>query len=519
MSDAELRARIARLSGAIEQHRTTANQYSSRGRGYYSPVRARGRGHYAAVPGRNMTLNNTKTSGTAAAPTTYSPPTTVASTPSTSYKASPHRTLVNTQASSSTVPNNTQTSTVTTPRKVVIDGVTFTVKGRKLVREGVSPLPAAIKRGTHVLVRKSDKNKNRVAGSVPILKRKTRPVRSKVGNMVLKREPEGYTRQGLSGKSLVLTSTQRNNNQAHCGIYTRYGRCPRGPTCAFKHDPAHRAICPRFLQNRCKRGAACQLSHTPTPHIMPHCAFFQKGGFCSNEACPYPHVRVSTQAPVCRAFAMQGYCAKGLQCHNKHIHVCPEFAETGKCSNANCRMPHVTRRNNGQGKTEAVVLPSKWMSSAYVRAQKKSQHEEQARQRAKIEEQRRQRQWVRPTTNDEKEATMETGHTRSDTGEQEGRKEEDGFVPLFDSDEDDDDAGWGQYWRGDSQSDATPREEEEETLRFSDKDEDEDEEEDEQYEEEEAPEPAYGSVEEEDYTMDEDGNLQDFDEYEIAEEE
>lgn len=164
MSDAELRARIARLSGAIEQHRTTANQYSPRGRGYYSPVRARGRGHYAAAPGRNMTLVNNKTSPATAAPAAPLPP-----SASASYKPSPHRTLINTHAGPSTVPHITPTqtqqrqtptttaattTTTTTPKKVVIDGVTFTVKGRKLVREGVSPLPAAIKRGTHVLVRK-----------------------------------------------------------------------------------------------------------------------------------------------------------------------------------------------------------------------------------------------------------------------------------------------------------------------------------------------------------------------------
>ncbi|KAI8142618.1 hypothetical protein BJV82DRAFT_481636, partial [Fennellomyces sp. T-0311] len=121
------------------------------------------------------------------------------------------------------------------------------------------------------------------------------------------------------------------------------GKCPKGPRCTFLHDPSHRAICPRFLQNRCRKPASeCRLSHTPSPNIMPHCVHFQRGR-CTNSECIFMHVRVRPDAAVCRAFAMEGYCSKGLECRDKHVHVCPEFAETGKCSNANCRLPHVAR--------------------------------------------------------------------------------------------------------------------------------------------------------------------------------
>ncbi|KAM3582273.1 hypothetical protein VKS41_005704 [Umbelopsis sp. WA50703] len=77
---------------------------------------------------------------------------------------------------------------------------------------------------------------------------------------------------------------------------------------------------------------------------MPHCSHFQRGK-CERVNCPYPHVRVSPHAAVCKAFALEGYCSKAVDCRNKHIHVCPDFAETGKCENATCKLPHVALKN------------------------------------------------------------------------------------------------------------------------------------------------------------------------------
>ena len=41
-------------------------------------------------------------------------------------------------------------------------------------------------------------------------------------------------------------------------------------------------------------------------------------GACSNRACPYLHVSVRSDAPVCKAFS-QGYCARGAACPHKHL--------------------------------------------------------------------------------------------------------------------------------------------------------------------------------------------------------
>lgn len=45
--------------------------------------------------------------------------------------------------------------------------------------------------------------------------------RSRKGNMVFVRGPEGYVRQGPNGKSLVLKS--KRVSRRYCGHYTRYG--------------------------------------------------------------------------------------------------------------------------------------------------------------------------------------------------------------------------------------------------------------------------------------------------------
>ncbi|KAI9311402.1 hypothetical protein BX666DRAFT_1842144, partial [Dichotomocladium elegans] len=353
-------------------------------------------------------------------------------------------------------------ATSNSPKEVVIDGVKFIVKGRKLIRQDRlkgQPLPAGAPKKMGLTT--------------------SRVQRSKKGNMILVRDPDGYIRQGPSGKSLVLKS--KRAIKRYCGLFTRYGKCPKGIRCAFVHDPNHRAICPRFLQDRCKKPAnLCNLSHTPTPHIMPHCVHFQRGR-CTNASCPFMHVRVRPDAPVCRAFAMEGYCAKGLQCHDKHIHVCPEFAETGKCSNANCRLPHVARRTSQEKGSAGVVRPGSWTSAAYEHAQrKKAMSEKQAKAQLKPH-------------------NMQEAFQNNDTPKPSREEEEEqGFVRLFD--DSDDDEGWSQY----SSRENDPVETEQ--LRFNDDDSGSD------------GDPETESEEEdEEEMMDEEEEEEEYEEYEIAE--
>lgn len=46
---------------------------------------------------------------------------------------------------------------------------------------------------------------------------------------------------------------------------------------------------------------------------------------------------------MCKDFATLGYCGKGKLCNERHVHECPNYANTGNCRDKNCRLPHVDR--------------------------------------------------------------------------------------------------------------------------------------------------------------------------------
>mmetsp|Transcript_5328 Transcript_5328/g.7853 ORF Transcript_5328/g.7853 Transcript_5328/m.7853 type:complete len:164 (+) Transcript_5328:744-1235(+) len=88
--------------------------------------------------------------------------------------------------------------------------------------------------------------------------------------------------------------------------------------CRFLHDPGSRRVCPRFLNNTCKLGDKCPLLHTrKRREDMPVCKKYL-AGTCFDENCPYSHVRVNSQAPICQAF-LNGHCPKGEACTFKHV--------------------------------------------------------------------------------------------------------------------------------------------------------------------------------------------------------
>lgn len=116
-------------------------------------------------------------------------------------------------------------------------------------------------------------------------------------------------------------------------------------------------MCKDFLQTgQCAAGSSCDLSHEPSPHRSPTCMHFLRGR-CANPECRYAHVRVTPGAPVCRAFATLGYCEKGDACEEKHVHECPDYANTGTCHKKRCQLPHVDRA--GQIRKAAAAAASK----------------------------------------------------------------------------------------------------------------------------------------------------------------
>lgn len=132
-------------------------------------------------------------------------------------------------------------------------------------------------------------------------------------------------------------------NQKLTLTYSVLGTCYKGPSCLYTHDPIQVAICKDFLQTgKCSAGASCDLSHEPSPHRSPACMHFLRGR-CSNPECRYAHIRVTPGAPVCRDFATLGYCEKGAACEERHVHECPDYANSGVCHKKRCKLPHVDR--------------------------------------------------------------------------------------------------------------------------------------------------------------------------------
>ncbi|RFU24525.1 hypothetical protein B7463_g11818, partial [Scytalidium lignicola] len=143
-----------------------------------------------------------------------------------------------------------------------------------------------------------------------------------------------------------------------CKRFSTTGSCTKGPRCPYIHDASKVAICKEFLQTgSCPSGDSCDLSHELIPERTPLCLHFMKGN-CSNPNCRYAHVRVAPTAPICRPFAIYGYCEKGASCQDKHAHECPDFSNTGVCNTKGCKLPHrykasVIRKQAVRGDTGA----------------------------------------------------------------------------------------------------------------------------------------------------------------------
>lgn len=140
----------------------------------------------------------------------------------------------------------------------------------------------------------------------------------------------------------AIRSASRSPQRRH-SLTSYAGQCLKGPNCRFIHDPQRVAICKDYLsKGTCPLGDACDLSHQSTPNRVPACVHFLRGN-CTNSDCRYAHVRVNPGSPVCRPFGKIGYCEKGADCAERHVFECPDYANTGVCRKANCRLPHVDR--------------------------------------------------------------------------------------------------------------------------------------------------------------------------------
>ncbi|XP_027554352.1 zinc finger CCCH domain-containing protein 3, partial [Neopelma chrysocephalum] len=163
--------------------------------------------------------------------------------------------------------------------------------------------------------------------------------------------------------AIIRQAKQRRKKKEYCMYYNRFGKCNRGDSCPYIHDPDKVAVCTRFLRGTCKKtDGTCPFSHKVSKDKMPVCSYYLKG-ICSNSNCPYSHVYVSRKAEVCQDF-LKGYCPMGEKCKKKHTLVCPDFARKGVCpKGVHCKLLHPQKRRHPKeagGDGDAADPPSKW---------------------------------------------------------------------------------------------------------------------------------------------------------------
>ncbi|KAK2835018.1 hypothetical protein Q5P01_015502 [Channa striata] len=162
--------------------------------------------------------------------------------------------------------------------------------------------------------------------------------------------------------AIIRHARQRKQQKQYCMYYNRFGKCNRGDSCPYIHDPDKVAVCTRFLRGTCKQAdGTCPFSHKVAKEKMPVCSYFLKG-ICNNSDCPYSHVYVSRKAEVCTDF-VNGYCPEGEKCKKKHTLVCPDFSKTGSCPRSGrCKLRH--RQGAKRSASNAFTAPAKKTRSA-----------------------------------------------------------------------------------------------------------------------------------------------------------
>ncbi|XP_024276047.1 zinc finger CCCH domain-containing protein 3 isoform X1 [Oncorhynchus tshawytscha] len=158
--------------------------------------------------------------------------------------------------------------------------------------------------------------------------------------------------------AIIRHARQKKSQKQYCMYYNRFGKCNRGNTCPYIHDPDKVAVCTRFLRGTCKQtGGTCPFSHKVAKEKMPVCSYFLKG-ICNNGSCPYSHVYVSRKAALCQDF-IRGYCPQGEKCKKKHTLVCPDFSSSGSCPRgAQCKLQHRQRAKRTAPNPNPTTGPS-----------------------------------------------------------------------------------------------------------------------------------------------------------------
>ncbi|CAB1323983.1 unnamed protein product [Coregonus sp. 'balchen'] len=96
--------------------------------------------------------------------------------------------------------------------------------------------------------------------------------------------------------AIIRQARQKKTQKQYCMYFNRFGKCNRGNTCPYIHDPDKVAVCTRFLRGTCKQtDGTCPFSHK-----------------VAKEKCKKKHTL------VCPDFSSTGSCPRGAQCNLQH---------------------------------------------------------------------------------------------------------------------------------------------------------------------------------------------------------
>nr|XP_019010480.1 uncharacterized protein I206_04949 [Kwoniella pini CBS 10737]OCF49261.1 hypothetical protein I206_04949 [Kwoniella pini CBS 10737] len=335
-----LQQEIAKLSGAISRRSTTApssSYHPYRGRSVprgYSATRARGRGRGGSYALDLRQINKQSSSAEPSRP---------------SSSASIHNTTKNEEKEAGELdPSPPDSDPVAGPSSTSAPHANW-VKGKG--KSGNMSLMTAEKRDQLKVQRQRTPKLPPQIQMIISESTSSGDKRVIIDGVVFQFEQDGkkLTRIGEAPSS-TNTSTPTRRTLRFGG--EKYRRTSRGNLVSRKSGSTSKSmeLCRYFT----KTGTSCPLSHTPSPHNTPSCVRFQATSTCSKPNCPYPHVKVSPDAPVCEDFARIGWCDKEAgTCENLHVWECQEFREKGTCSrNGKCGLRHVVRAETNRAVLE-----------------------------------------------------------------------------------------------------------------------------------------------------------------------
>ncbi|KAK9453010.1 hypothetical protein V1511DRAFT_110831 [Dipodascopsis uninucleata] len=382
MSDSELLKQIASLAGAINRHKNSANgnangvagRPSSTSRQYPYPYSTRGsdRGHYRGrsssyrgsnVTHRNRSLvlsrpvepnnqNSEKINGDEDnLEASFSSSSGRQGEESQRFvkKRDRHMQLINTAVYADLAQARAKAMEATRREKEERKKARReAIRARKVAANmdevEIDGVKYAVKQGGNKLIRMTENNMGSSEDSNPGTKKAV------IGGVTFLRSKTGnFWRKGVVQKSLK----RQRSIQEPCRYFTMTGKCSKGLSCPYQHDPERVALCPRYLHGKCDN-ESCDLSHNASAHNAPLCVHFLRGN-CSNRQCKYTHMRPPPGAKVCRDFALLGYCEKGLDCKQRHVWECPDFDETGTCPRGEkkCKLTHIRRAGKQRDNDES----------------------------------------------------------------------------------------------------------------------------------------------------------------------